>query len=521
MKVVTAEEMRQIDKRTIESIGIPGHVLMERAGVSVARWIKDTYEGKKDWPGKVVVIAGGGNNGGDGIVAGRELYNSGWSVRVLLLIREDRLSPDCLTQLRIARKMGVPVEFRTDVAERDVHGAIVVDALFGTGLNKEIEGTIARVIDFLNSCKAPIISIDIPSGISSDTGQVMGIAIRADTTITFGLPKRGHLLYPGAEYTGRLIIENIGFPEELLNSDDLMIEVLERDKVSSLIPERHPYSHKGDYGHVLVVGGSKGKTGAVIMAARACLRTGAGLVTIGVPESLIDVFQTRVTEEMTLPLPDRGDGSLSSKAHKKMLDLLSEKADVLCIGPGLGVSSDTEGLLTELLKSLSKPTVIDADGINSITDPRMLRGCKAPIILTPHPGEMARLIQRSGIKIDVSDIEGDRIEKARSFAKETGTHLVLKGVPTITASPDGRALINPTGNPGMATAGSGDVLTGMIGALIGQGIKPFEAAASGVYIHGLSGDIAASIKGMHSLIATDIIESIPEAFKGLREGFRQ
>lgn len=516
MKVVTADQMRQIDKRTIESIGIPSHVLMERAGVSVARWIKDTYK-KGKFYSKVVVIAGGGNNGGDGIVAARELFNSGCNVKVLLLIREDRLSPDCLTQLRIARKIGVPVEFRTDVTETDIHGAIMVDALFGTGLNKEIEGPIAKVIDFINSCKSPVISIDIPSGISSDTGQVMGIAIRADTTITFGLPKRGHLLYPGAEYTGRLIIENIGFPEELLNSDDLMVEISDKDRVSSLIPERPRYSHKGDYGHVLIVGGSKGKIGAVIMAARACMRTGAGVVTIGVPESLMDVFQMRVTEEMTLALPDMGDGMLSFRAHKKILDFLSEKADVLCIGPGMGVSDDLEGLITELLKSLSKPAVIDADGINSIIDYRRLKDCNAPIILTPHPGEMARLIKRSGIKMDVSDIERDRIEKARSFAKDTGVILVLKGVPTVTASPDGMALINPTGNPGMSSAGSGDVLTGMIGALIGQGLKPVEAAAVGVFLHGLSADIAASVKGQYSLIATDIIESIPEAFKGLRQ----
>lgn len=511
MKVVTAEEMRRIDRSTIESLGIPSNVLMEKAGVAVTKRIKEMYKKRR-----VVVLAGGGNNGGDGIVVGRELFGSGWPVLVLLLIKEESLSPDCLSQLRIAKKLGVPIEFRTDISKADIHGAIVVDALLGTGLNKEIEGSMARVIVFLNSQKAHVISVDIPSGISSDTGQVMGVAVKAGCTVTFGLPKRGHLLYPGSEYVGKLIVENIGFPEEYLKSDDLKVEVFDRDKVASLIPIRPPYSHKGDYGHVLIVAGSRGKTGAAMMAARACMRTGAGLVTIGVPESLVDLFQMRVLEEMVLSLPDRGDGTLSSQAYKVILNFLSEKADLLCIGPGIGVSEEIKGLIRELLRSLNKTAVIDADAINSITDRAILRECKASLILTPHPGEMVRLLQRSGIKIDASDLEKDRIEKARSFSIDTGINLVLKGVPTITASPDGRAVINTTGNPGMASAGSGDVLTGMIGALVGQGLKPFEASALGVYLHGLAGDIAASCKGDLSLIASDIIESIPEAFKEVR-----
>lgn len=510
MKVVTAEEMRRIDRETIDSIGIPGHVLMERAGAAVARNIKELY-GRR----KTIVLAGGGNNGGDGIVVGRELFNSGWNVKILLLIKEDRLSPDCLTQLRIAKKVGLPVEFRTEVTEVDLHGAIAVDALLGTGLNKSIQGPMAEVIGFLNKSGVPVVSVDIPSGISSDTGQVMGIAVRANYTVTFGLPKRGHILYPGAEYTGRLIIENIGFPQELLSSDELTVEIPEVDWLRSLIPQRARYSHKGDYGHVLIVAGSKGKTGAAIMAAKACMRTGAGLVTIGVPETLMDVFQMRVTEEMTLPLPDRGDGTLSSKACSKILDFLSGKADVLCIGPGSGVSEDTERLMAEILRPLNKPAVIDADAINSISDHRSLKECKASLIFTPHPGEMSRLVSKAGLKTDIADIEKDRIEATRSFSRETGVNLVLKGVPTVIANPDGRTMVNPTGNPGMATAGTGDVLTGMIGAFIGQGLNPFEAATLGVYLHGLSGDIAAESKGKHSLIASDIIEAIPEAFKRL------
>lgn len=514
MKVVTAEEMRQIDRKTIE-LGIPGHVLMERAGCAVARKIREIFEKKK-----TVIIAGGGNNGGDGIVVGRELFNAGWNVKVFLLIREDKLSPDCRNQLRIVRKVGVPVEFRL-VSEADLHGAIVVDALLGTGLNKSVEGQMAEVIGFLNRSGVPVVSVDIPSGISSDNGQVMGVAVRADYTVTFGLPKRGHLLYPGAEYTGELIVENIGFPEEFLTSDEIKVEIPDAEWLRSLLPRRPRYSHKGDYGHVLIVAGSRGKTGAALMAAKACMRSGAGLVTIGVPESLMELFQMRVTEEMTLPLPDRGDGTLSSKAWKEILDFLSKKADVLCLGPGIGVSGDTERLIMDILGSLNSPAVIDADAINSIPDLRLLKECKAPLILTPHPGEMLRLINKRGLLslgstvALLSDIEKDRIEVARSFSEETGVFLVLKGVPTVTAAPDGRAYINPTGNPGMSSAGAGDVLTGMIGALLGQGLEPLKSATLGVYLHGLSGDIAAGSKGEPSLIASDIIEAIPEAFKRL------
>lgn len=526
MKVVTAKEMQNIDGKTIRDFGVPGHVLMERAGVAAASRLKEFFERKK-----TIVLAGGGNNGGDGIVVARELFNSGWNVKVLLLIREDKLSPDCLSQLRTAKETGVPVEFRTEITEKDLHGAVVVDAMLGTGLNKEIEGGMARVITFLNDSDSPVLSVDIPSGISSDSGQVMGVAVKAECTVTFGLPKRGHLLYPGAEYTGRLFVEDIGFPEGLLTSDDLNVELLEKSFISSLIPERPAHSHKGDYGHVLIVAGSKGKTGAALMAARACMRAGAGLVTIGVPESLLDVFQSCVTEEMTLPLNDRGDGSLSSKAADIILRFLSERADVLCIGPGIGVSDDTHELMIEIIKSSTVPLVVDADGINALSETRgrvqgakdALKKTRAPIIFTPHPGEMNKLMSRKSEEKKIltpeselrARIERDRINTALSFSKETGTYLVLKGVPTVIAGPEGRAFINSTGNPGMATAGTGDVLTGMISSFLAQGLNPLNAGILGVYMHGLAGDIAAEDKGFHSLIASDLIDALPAAFKKL------
>ena len=523
MKVVTSQEMREIDRRTIEEFGIAGQVLMERAGMAVASKVKELFTQRK-----TIVLAGGGNNGGDGIVVARELFNSGWHVKVLLFAKQNKLSPDCLSQFRSAKRAGVPVEIRTGITGGDLHSALVVDALFGTGLNKEIKGNLTEVILSLNRSDSPVLSVDIPSGISADSGQVMGVAVKADYTVTFGLPKRGHLLYPGADYAGKLFIENIGFPEELLTSDDLTVELLEKQYISQLIPERPKYSHKGDYGHVLVVAGSKGKTGAAFMAAKACMRAGAGLVTVGVPESLGDVVQSRVTEEMTLSLPDAGDGTLSSKASSVILRFLAEKADVLCIGPGIGVSDETRKLLAELVTSSRAAMVIDADGINSIDDMALFGKAQAPVILTPHPGEMARLLskktsppgrgsRKSGAKGLKTQIEQERIITALSFSQETGAYILLKGVPTVLAEPGGRAYINPTGNPGMATGGTGDVLTGMVSSFIAQGMNPTDGGILGVYMHGLAGDIAADKKGEHSLIASDIIDFLPEAFKCLKD----
>jgi hydroxyethylthiazole kinase-like uncharacterized protein yjeF len=532
MKVFTAEEMKEIDRKTIEDYGIPGVVLMEMAGLVVSSKIKELV-GRK----RVLVVSGSGNNGGDGLVVARNLHNEGWDIRVFLAARPEDLKGDALIQYKAAVNFGVNIqpiiELLTNYSSLIARHSIIVDALLGTGLNKNVTGILSDVIRLINKSKRPVFSVDIPSGISSDNGQVMGEAVKAEYTVTFGLPKRGHLLYPGAEYSGKLFIEDIGFPEELIRSEKCNVELLEKNVVSALIHERHKYSHKGDYGHVLVVAGSKGKTGASLMAARACLRTGAGLVTIGVPESLADIFQSRVTEEMTLILPDKGDGTLSEKASNKILDFLNKTADLLAIGPGIGVSNETNKLMRTLIKNSLAPMVIDADGINSIKgEVEVFSKTKAPIILTPHPGEMARLLsqksrkfppstppakrRQGGTTIKIQDIEKDRINIATSFAKKTGTYLVLKGVPTIIAIPDGKAFINSTGNPGMATGGTGDVLTGMISGFLSQTMNPLNACILGVFMHGLAGDIAASEKGQHTMIATDIIDKISAAFYSIK-----
>lgn len=506
MKVVNAEQMRDIDLRTIDRYGIPGQVLMERAGLCVAARVAELYGQRK-----VVVLAGGGNNGGDGLVAARRLFNEGAHVRVFLLVKEAKLNPECLWQLKAVKKLGIPVEFRDRIEAKELHRAVVVDAIFGTGLSKPVISPFAEIIRFVNSSDVPVISVDLPSGISSDDGRIMGEAIKADATVTFGLPKTGHYLHPGAEYTGRLFIEDIGFPRELTGSEKIMTEVVDRRDAALMIPERPAFSHKGVYGHVLVLAGSRGKPGAALMAARACMRAGAGMVTIGVPEGIADILQSMVIEEMVLPLPDDGEGAFSPDALEKVLSFIAGNVDVCAVGPGIRVTAGTRRLVSGLVCVSTVPLVIDADGINALQgNAAILKTAKSPVILTPHIGEMARLTDMRR-----TDLLADLVRTAKSFSPGFGSYLVLKGAPTLVASPEGRLFINTTGNPGMATAGAGDVLTGMIAGLLGQGMDPLDASVLGVYLHGLSGDIAAEEKGMHSLIAGDIIESIPAAFLSL------
>lgn len=523
MKVTTADEMRTIDSETINTYGIPGVVLMERAGLSVAFRVKELARRCE-----VIVLSGRGNNGGDGFVVARNLHNDGWDVRVFVTVKPKDLKGDALLHYKIAVKYGVQIKPIEDLLIRQQTifkpHSIVVDALLGTGLSKDVTGLLSDVMDIVNASGRPVFSVDIPSGISSDNGQIMGNAVKARYTITFGLPKRGHLVHPGAEYSGRLFVEHIGFPKKLIHSEKLNVELLEKKTLYPIIPERHSYSHKGRYGHVLIVAGSRGKTGAALMAAKACLKTGAGLVTLGVPESLAEVFQSRVTEEMTLILPDKGNGTLSGEAARSILDFLHRTAHLLTIGPGIGTSVEITRVMKELIKKSSSPIIIDADGINALRGERgILAKANVPVIVTPHPGEMARLLQdktgaQKGSHLQKPDsgilkgIERDRINTALSFSRDTKTHLVLKGVPTIIATPDNNAFINATGNPGMAKGGAGDVLTGMIAGFLSQTMNPVSASILGVFMHGLAGDIAASVKGLHSVMATDIMDKIPDAF---------
>ncbi len=509
MKIASAQEMREIDRRTIEEYGICSLVLMERAGLNVAEKAREITK-----PQKTIVLCGAGNNGGDGLVAARLLKNLDWNVKAFFLGSETKASEDCKTQLRLARKFGVPVvSMHPD--DKDLHAALVIDAIFGTGLSKPITGRLAETIKLVNASGNTVIAVDISSGISSDTGEVMGAAVEADYTVTFGLPKAGHFLFPGpasAGHTGKLTISDIGFPQELLKQDSLKLELPEREDMAMLVPERPSHSYKNTYGHVLSVCGSTGKTGAAMLCARAVLRTGAGLVTTGMPEELLSVYETLVLDEMTLPLPSKG-GGLSAQASGAILDFMHGRGDVLAMGPGIGHTPDTQKIMAELISKCASPMVLDADALNSLKgNYKLLQKAKAPIVLTPHPGEMGRLLD-----VSAPDVEKDRIGKALFLAKESGACVVLKGVPTVIASPEGNAYLNPTGSPAMAKAGMGDVLTGMIAALMAQGLPPLDAALLGVYAHGLAGELAAAEKGVHSVLASDLHDTIGRAINDLLE----
>jgi len=510
VKIVSSNEMRRIDRLTIDDYGVPSLVLMERAGFAVASKVRELFP-----PQKVIVLAGKGNNGGDGLVIARILHNWGYRVKVLILANIDELSNDCAIQYEITKKFNINIIFTLTISGSEFHGAIIIDAIFGTGINKAVNDEFINIFTQVNNSQAPVVSVDIPSGISSDTGQIMGSAIRANYTITFGLPKIGHFLHPGAFFAGKLFVDDIGFDSKLLRGEELKNYLIEKAMFSGFLSTRQSYSHKGDYGHVLIVAGSKGKTGAALLSARACLRSGSGLVTLAVPESLIDIIQSRVTEEMTFPLADNGDGVLSSKAIDEILTFASDKIDAIAIGPGIGITYDTQIMLSLLVANSNVPLIIDADGVNSLcANPKSLNDAKSPIIITPHPGEMARLYNAAfKQEFKIADIERNRLDIAKNFAGEFNIYVVLKGVPTIIAAPSEEAFINPTGNPGMATAGSGDVLTGIIVSFVGQKMSPLNSAIAGVYLHGVAGDIASAKRTQQSMIASDIIEYLNDAFK--------
>jgi NAD(P)H-hydrate epimerase len=523
IKIVTAKEIREIDRVTIKKYGVPGMVLMERAGLAVVSKINEIYSDKK-----VVVLCGGGNNGGDGFVIARILHNQGREVKLFIASNPRDLKGDAKMNYNAAKKYGVKIfpinKFMTLSTKSFNRNSLIIDALLGTGLSKDVRSPVSGVINRINKLSSPVISVDIPSGISSDTGQIMGCAVKARHTITFGLPKRGHLLYPGAEHSGELFIEDIGFHQKLLQSDKIKLNLIRKQDAVRLLLSRPKYSHKGTYGHVLLLAGSRGKTGAALMASKACLRAGAGLVTIGIPETLVDTLQSRVTEEMILPLADKGDGTLSFDSSDAILEFMNKKGNVLAIGPGLSVDGEISKLVRLLILKSKVPLVIDADGLNAIAgQTSILKKSKSPVILTPHTGEMARLLIRNTEQTaKVADgkrqsIEEDRIETAVSFARRTKTCLVLKGVPTVIAEPDGNAFVNSSGNPGMSTAGAGDVLTGMISAFLAQKLSPEDASVLAVFVHGRIGDVEAEKMGQKSLIASDIIKAIPKVFNSLRK----
>ena len=464
MKLVTSSQMRNIDKKTIEGIGIPGLELMEKAGKGVALAAKEMLgEVKKK---KAAIFCGRGNNGGDGFVVGRYLSEWGAEVQFYLTAKTEEVKGDAKTNLEKAEKLGLPI---TEVLKKEeipskIEVDLIVDALFGTGFTGEITGYVKDIVELTNSSCAPVLSVDVPSGLHADTGEFTGPRIKAQRTVTMALPKMGHFFFPGKEMSGEVLVVDIGVPHHVVEEENINLNLMTEKEVKKMLPQRPKDAYKGTCGRVVLIAGSTGMTGAASLASLSSLRAGAGMAILGIPQTLNPILEIKLTEVMTKPLPDvRKKGALALRGLGEVRELL-KWGDCCAIGPGLGQHSETIELVRRLVSKINIPTVIDADGLNAIAkDVSILKECQAPLILTPHIGELSRL---NGVPI--GKIAKDRIKYASDFAKEYNCVLVFKGAPTIISEPGGQTYVNPTGNAGMASAGSGDVLTGIMVGFLAQ-----------------------------------------------------
>jgi len=504
MKLVTAKQMQEIDQIAIRDFGITGATLMSNAAQHLAKAAMSSIPPN----GCVAVFCGTGNNGGDGIGAAACLLEKGVSVRTILIGDERNLTPDAVEMQQRLIKHGGSLEryfLSPDLVDYVSDCNVIIDAIFGTGLNADLQNDVLSAVTMINSSGALIISADIPSGIHADTGRVLKDAVKADITITFSLAKPGHFVEPGCIYCGELRVCDIGIPRSVLESTVSHTYAAMPDDVE--LPRRRRNTHKGDYGRALIIAGSVGYTGAPALAARAASKMGAGLVSVGVPKSIYDIMAVKLDEEMPFPLPNDSNGNLTANAASEILRS-AKKSDVCLIGPGLGVSDDISELVQSVTRISATPIVLDADGLNAIAgNVDILSEATCPLILTPHPGEFERL---GGSRTN------DRLQAARDFAAKHGCILVLKGHRTVIALPNGITYLNTTGGPAMAKGGTGDVLAGMITALIAQRLPIVHAVIKAVYIHGLAGDMCATRFGEYSVTASDIIAMLPEAVKGVK-----
>ncbi|MBV8453775.1 MAG: NAD(P)H-hydrate dehydratase [Deltaproteobacteria bacterium] len=513
MILLTAAQSRDLDRLSQQKYGVDSYVLMTNAGDAVARTIA------RRWPEAmargVLVVAGKGNNGGDGLVAARRLHLSGERVRAVLLARRTDLSGDAARACSdYAAAGGVIIEVADEAALAGVveaeQAGVIVDAIFGTGLNAGVRGLAQRAIELINATKAAVVAVDIASGVNSDTGSVMGVAVRATVTVTFGFAKYGHVSYPGAEFCGCLEIAEIGFAPHAIDDIAPHGRYLERADVMALLRPRADNTHKGTYGHPLIIAGARGKSGAALLAARGALRAGAGLVTAAIPESVAPIVAAGQAELMTEPMPDR-DGHFDGRGSIERLEELAAGKTALIAGPGMGASEDIRQIIEWLVRSARPecPLLLDADALNVLAHirPEILRVARGPVVLTPHPGEMARLLA-----VNTQDVNADRIISARKLAEATGAGVLLKGARSVIVTPEQEIFVNSSGNPGMGTPGMGDVLSGIIGALLGQGMSAADAVKLGVFMHGNAADRLAARIGPAGYLAGELADELPVAF---------
>jgi NAD(P)H-hydrate epimerase len=497
MKILKAQEMSQIDLKATTDIGIPSFLLMENAGLKIVQVIKKEFPNAK----KILFLIGKGNNGGDGLVAVRHLYMNGYGVDYFLVHGEE-LKGDARLNLSILKNLGCyPL---TEKPHRDYD--LIVDAIFGTGFKPPVKGHAVEWINFINTSQIPVLSVDIPSGLSADSAQEYEPSVKADITVTFEFPKVCHILHPSAKKCGKVYVASIGLPRFLANQ--VKREVLEKVKVF----KREPDVHKGKMGHVLLVGSSVGKTGALIMSAKAATRTGSGLVSVGVPKGLNHIFEIALTEEMSIPL--EGEERLSEKSADRIIQM-QDNFSAIGVGMGMGTYEEGQNIVKKLIKGIKKPLLLDADAINNlanIKDLNILKEREHPTVLTPHVGEFERL---SGYKKDF--IIHNLIDTAQEFSQKWNCFLVLKSSRTVLSTPEGYAFVSLRGSPAMAKAGSGDVLSGILTSLMGRSIPLLDALKLGIFLHGLAGEIAEMKKHTESVRALDLVEEIPSAYNQIED----
>ncbi len=511
VKLVSGRQMAAIDRRSIEEGGIPATELMERAGRGVFEIIQEQWDGLDGLD--LMVVCGKGNNGGDGFVVARLLHQAGIVQRTFLAAEKGGVGREAAHHLELLEAAGGQVESLLDDTDLErfedalKEADLVVDALLGTGIRGAPRPEMERIIESIAACGRPVVAVDLPSGLDADTGQIHGACVNAVLTATFGLPKIGQMFFPGRANCGVLRLVDIGFPAEILASSPAAARLMTEDRMGRLIPQRSGDAHKGGCGAVAVVAGSAGMTGAAALTAESALRSGAGRVSLGTPVSLNDILEVKLTEVMTRPLPEvKKYRCLALSALGELLPLLS-RSDCVAVGPGLGRHPETMELVRRLVLRAAGPVVLDADGLNAFAGAaETLKDVSHPLILTPHIGEFSRLTG-----LEKEKILKDPMGLAGQFARSWGVTLVLKGAPTVIATACGQILVNSSGNSGMATAGSGDVLTGLIAGFLAQGLQPERAACLGVYIHGRAGDAACNKIGEWGMTAGDIGAAIPRA----------
>lgn len=503
MKIASAAQMSEIDRIAVEQYKIPSVRLMENAAEGIFRAAME-YR-----PKTAAVMVGGGKNGGDGLAAARLLIKALVEVRVFMPGERRISAADTAEMEKKLFEYGGEIESFTGSDEQIEfleNCDIIIDAMFGTGLNRPLSGAYLAAVELVNRLARPVVSADIPSGIDADSGEPLGCAVRAQTTVTFTLPKPAHFLMPSKEYCGKLVVHDIGIPQHAVAGMQIDLTAADDDYLDMLVKPRQVDTHKGSFGKLLMVCGSEGYTGAAALAAMSAVRSGAGMVFLGVPERIYAIEAVKLVEPVVFPLSDDKAGRLSIHALDVILEMMS-KCGAALIGPGLSRSDDITEIVREVVKNSRIPLVVDADGINALTgNIDLLRSVDCPVVLTPHDAEFSRLFGRL-------PKDGERLCCVRDFAAEYGVTILLKGHRTITAAPDRRAVINTTGNPGMAKGGSGDVLSGIIASLLAQGFGAFEAAAAGAFIHGRAGDIAANVKGEYSMTPSDMVMTLPEVLK--------